>query len=59
MHSDICSSLNAAGNGFKVGHNYDSLDREISRSYNGTTKFYWTYNADGILVHNTCSADYR
>ena len=38
------------GNGFKVGHNYDSLDRETSRSYNGTTKFYWTYNADGNLA---------
>ena len=42
--------FNAAGNGFKVGHNYDSLDRETSRSYNGTTKFYWTYNADGNLA---------
>ena len=50
MHSDICSSLNAAGTGFTVGHNYDSLDRETSRSYNGTTKFYWTYNADGNLA---------
>ena len=38
------------GNGFKVGHNYDSLDRETSRSYNGATKFYWTYNADGNLA---------
>ena len=47
------------GNGFKVGHNYDSLDRETSRSYNGATKFYWTYNADGVLVHNACSANYR
>ena len=33
------------GNGFTVGHNYDSLDRETSRSYNGATKFYWTYNS--------------
>ena len=46
----ICSFFNAAGNGFTVGHNYDSLDRETSRSYNGTTKFYWTYNADGNLA---------
>ena len=38
------------GNGFKVGHNYDSFDRETSRSYNGTTKFYCTYNADGNLA---------
>ena len=38
------------GNGFTVGHNYDSLDRETSRSYNGATKFYWTYNADGNLA---------
>ena len=38
------------GNEFTVGHNYDSLDRETSRSYNGTTKFYWTYNADGNLA---------
>ena len=38
------------GNKFTVGHNYDSLDRETSRSYNGTTKFYWTYNADGNLA---------
>ncbi|MDD5902214.1 MAG: hypothetical protein PUC58_02485 [Oscillospiraceae bacterium] len=38
------------GNGFKVGHNYDSLDRESSRSYNGSTKFYWSYNADGNLA---------
>ena len=38
------------GNGFTVGHNYDSFDRETSRSSNGTTKFYWTYNADGNLA---------
>ena len=38
------------GNEFTVGHNYDSLDRETSRSYNGATKFYWTYNADGNLA---------
>ena len=38
------------GNDFTVGHNYDSLDRETSRSYNGATKFYWTYNADGNLA---------
>ena len=38
------------GNEFTVGHNYDSLDRETSRPYNGTTKFYWTYNADGNLA---------
>ena len=38
------------GNEFTVGHAYDSLDRETSRSYNGTTKFYWTYNADGNLA---------
>ena len=54
MHSDICSSLNAAGNGFKVGHNYDSLDRETSRVYNNgnsdVAKYYWTYNADGNLA---------
>ena len=41
------------GNGFTVGHAYDSLDRETSRSYNGTTKFYWTYNADGNLARYT------
>ena len=41
------------GNEFTVGHNYDSLDRETSRSYNGTTKFYWTYNADGNLARYT------
>ncbi len=44
------------GNGFKVGHNYDSLDRETSRSYNGTTKFWWTYNADGNLARYTESS---
>ena len=44
------------GNKFKVGHNYDSLDRETSRSYNGTTKFYWTYNADGNLARYTESS---
>ena len=42
------------GNGFKVGHNYDSLDRETSRVYNNgnsdVAKFYWTYNADGNLA---------
>ena len=38
------------GNEFTVGHSYDSLDRETSRSYNGATKFYWTYNADGNLA---------
>ena len=38
------------GNGFTVGHNYDSFDRETSRSSNGATKFYWTYNADGNLA---------
>ena len=41
------------GNEFTVGHNYDSLDRETSRSYNGTTKFWWTYNADGNLARYT------
>ena len=42
------------GNGFKVGHNYDSLDRETSRVYNDgnsdVAKYYWTYNADGNLA---------
>ncbi len=42
------------GNGFKVGHNYDSLDRETSRVYNNgnsdVAKYYWTYNADGNLA---------
>lgn len=38
------------GNGVEVGRAYDSLDRESSRSYNGSTKFYWSYNADGNLV---------
>ena len=38
------------GNEFTVGHSYDSLDSETSRSYNGATKFYWTYNADGNLA---------
>ena len=48
----ICLSalFNAAGNEFTVGHNYDSLDRETSRSYYGATKFYWTYNVDGNLA---------
>ena len=44
------------GNGFSVGHVYDSLDRETSRSYNGTTKFWWTYNADGNLARYTESS---
>ena len=44
------------GNKFKVGHAYDSLDRETSRSYNGATKFYWTYNADGNLARYTESS---
>ncbi len=44
------------GNGFTVGHAYDSLDRETSRSYNGTTKFWWTYNADGNLARYTESS---
>ena len=42
------------GNGFTVGHNYDSLDRETSRVYNNgnsdVAKYYWTYNADGNLA---------
>ena len=41
------------GNGFVVGHKYDTLDRETSRSYNGATKFYWAYNADGNLARYT------
>ncbi len=44
------------GNGFSVGYVYDFLDREISRSYNGVTKFYWTYNADGNLARYTESS---
>ena len=43
----------AYSNGLTVGYGYDTLDRVTSRKYNDTTKFTWSYNAEGqIGRHN-------
>ena len=35
------------GNGFVIGYSYDKLDRVTGKSYNGSTKYTWRYNANG------------
>lgn len=35
------------GNGFKIGYSYDNYDRVTTVYHNGTTKFKWSYGADG------------
>ena len=40
------------GNDFSVGYTYDQLDRVIGKSYNGSTKYTWRYNAVGQVGYH-------